>query len=88
MGSATGSGRREAPTGARSRAKAARGSTSRRQGQFKESKEAWLASHNFGIDHDDPWGRPFGLNGLGSAVPAVGERPENRVHGVDRHGVL
>ena len=43
-----------------------------RQGKSQESKEAWLASHIFGIDHDDPWGRHHGLNGLGPAVPAFG----------------
>jgi hypothetical protein len=43
------------------------------QGKSQESKEAWLASQFFGIDHDDPWGHPLGLNGLGSAVSAFGE---------------
>ena len=43
-----------------------------RQGKSQVSKEAWLASHNFGIDHDDPRGRHRGLDGLGPAVLAVG----------------
>ena len=41
------------------------------KGKSKESKEAWLASHNFGIVHGDPWGRLDGLNGLGSTVARV-----------------
>ncbi len=34
----------------------------------KESKEAWLASHNFGMDHGGSWGRFDGLMGLGAAI--------------------
>jgi hypothetical protein len=49
------------------------------QGKSQESKEAWLASHIFGIDHDDPWGRHHGLNGLGSAVPAVSKQPTKQL---------
>ena len=41
-------------------------------GKSQESKEAWLASHNIGIDHGDPWGRLDGLDGLGPAVAALG----------------
>ena len=43
-------------------------------GQVQGSKEAWLASHNLGIDHDDPWGRSHVLNDLGTADSAVGGR--------------
>ena len=44
-----------------------RPSTSRRQ----ESKEAWLASHNYGMDRGDPRGRPDGLDRPGPADTLV-----------------
>jgi hypothetical protein len=39
----------------------------------QKSKEARLASHIFDLGHDDPWGCADGLNGFGTAIPALGQ---------------
>ncbi len=56
-------------------------------GKSQKSKEAWLASQNVRIDHDDPWGRRDGLNGLGPAITPCKSGTADQIRGVrDGHG--
>ena len=51
-------------------------------GKSQKSKEAWLASQNVRIDHDDPWGRRDGLNGLGTAITPCKSGTADQIRGV------
>ena len=48
-------------------------------GKSQQSKEAWLASHNFGIDHDGPWGRLDGLTVSAQQLPTPDGAPRAQI---------